>query len=387
MGFQRDEHRNTKSGLAVLFAALVAVACGVSAEDSSEVGKLGQYLNPPEGWRVWTVTPTSTQTFADGPTVCLATGEGVLIAGRDLTTNRYRTFVNQWRLNGSPAWADFGSSAFVSKPACSALDEVVEPAPALNNQFILMGRASDNKFYARTGLVDTTVGDWPNDPPTQPTVKIHTHKLSDDQYASAPAVTVSNGKVIVVGRRSDNRFYALQNTLASSTTAPYSPNGWGAAEPSDPLPSPWLPEGDPTIGNTKPFIGVVTVATRARHPLTGVMRIYYGYWDGSAFIEVSPGVKWAFVPTGGVVIASDPTLEVDLHVDLATLHFRSTDNRIYQSSGIANLWGTFTAVRTNEGDTFTGSPAAVGNGNFEGQHMVVAKKSNNRFYWSTPVPF
>jgi hypothetical protein len=392
MGIVRGAKRQLKCG--VLAALLVALGCGAQGEDFSEdIDSKEENLQPPEGWRLWSVLPNnsgSTATFADNPGVCLATPDGVVIVGRDSTSNRFRTHTNQWRLSSSPAWADFGSTVFASKPACTALDEVRSPPPTPNNQFAVLGRSTDNKFYARTGLVDTTIGDWPNDPPTQPSVKVHGHKISDDLYASGPGVTVANGQLLVVGRRSNNRIYLHRNTLSTSVTTPYSSSNWQSVLTVPNLPSPWVAAGDPVIANTVPFIGVVTLLTRATS--AGSNRLYYIYWDGSVFWDGVTINAWARLPTGSVTVSSDPSIEVDLHVNQATVYFRGSSasagsNRIFQASGVGNLWEAFGVVRPEENDAFTGAPAAVGNGNFEGQHLVVAKKSNNQFYFSTPVPF
>ena len=70
-------------------------------------------------------------------------------------TGKFRTLVNEWRLFSNPPWADFGSTTYTSKPACTALDEVRQSPPAPNNQIAVLGRGTDNKFWARTALVDT----------------------------------------------------------------------------------------------------------------------------------------------------------------------------------------------------------------------------------------
>lgn len=381
-------------------ALLGTAGCGADADGNAEaLGLIEQDLNPPSGWRLWSVAPNnsgSTATFADSPGVCLATPDGVVIVGRDATTGRFRTLVNEWRLFSSPPWADFGTTTFASKPACTSLDEVRQSPPAPNNQIAVFGRGTDNKFYARTALVDTTVGDWPNDPPTQPAVKLHTHKISDVSYASAPGTTVAFGKLLVVGRRSDNNLISLhQNTLSTSTTTPYSNSNWQTAVSAPALPTSWVAAGDPVIANTVPFTGVAMVLTRASFGSSN--RLYYIFWNGTSFQGPVSADTWERVPTGTTVVRSDPAVEVDLRTGMATVFIRGATtsggmttnaNRIFEASGLGpNLWSAFSLVRQEDGDTFTASPAAVGNGNFEGQHMVVAKKSNNQFYWTTPVPF
>ena len=229
-------------------------------------------------------------------------------------------------------------------------------------------------------------------------MKVHGHKISETLYASAPGTTVAYGKLLVVGRRTDNNRIALhQNTLSTSTTTPYNSGNWQSAVSAPALPATWTAAGDPAIANTVPFTGVVTLMTRATSG--GSSRLYYIFWNGSSFQGPVTANTWERLPTGTTVVRSDPAVEVDLRVGLATVYIRGatnnggviTDsNRIFEASGLGpNLWSAFSLVRPEDPDTFssTSSPAAVGNGNFEGQHWVVAKKSNNQFYWSTPVPF
>jgi hypothetical protein len=383
------------------------IGCGELPDASEEEETVSSAINPPEGWRVWTTPPNNpgtTATFSDSPAVCLATTEGVAIIGRSSTSNRYRSLTNQWRAYTSPAWADVGTLTFNSKPACTALDQVSMSPPTPNKQIAVVGKrdtpgatSTHNKYYVRTMLVDTTQGEFAS-PVSQPTVKVNWTKLSDNVYASGPGTTVAMGQLMVVGRRSNNRIYMYRNTLSSSTTDPYNSGNWQSPLQLPTLPSGWTAAGDPVIANTVPMIGVVTIMTRATS--FGTNRLYYIYWDGTVFWDGVAINSWSQVPTGTTVVSSDPSLEVDVggttHANLATIFIRgatnnggtiTNSNRIFQASGIGNLWENFTIVRSQDADTFTGTPAAVGSGNFEGWHWVVAKKTNNQFYYSTPVPF
>ena len=89
-----------------------------------------------------------------------------------------------------------------------------------------------------------------------------------------------------------------------------------------------------------------------------------------------------------VSVGSDPALEVDRGLGLATLYFRSGTNcatsacRVFQSSGIANLWGEFTQIFDNiagHSDTFTEAPGAIGDLGLEPHHMVIARDSSGQF--------
>jgi hypothetical protein len=383
--------RSLHTGAAL--AALLAVsACGgIGPEATEELGTAVQNVTPdPAGWRQWTSEPTNTGGWTGSPAACQAltpSGDGYVLIGRSASNNRYRIILRQF-FTAPTSPADISTfTTFNTKPTCTSLDGLHQLDPSSwSNQIAVLGKSSANdQFQIKTLKLDTEPAFF-GDPPSQPTTVVNWTSISANQYASAPAATVSQAALLVVGRRSDNRLYLHQNHLfILLPQTPFDNSTWDPVLQLPQLPSGWVAAGDPAIADTQPLIGVVTIVTRATR--TGFApRLYYTLFDSAA----SSFASWAQVPIApsSVSVGSDPALEVDLGLGLASLYFRSGTNcstspcRVFQSSGIANLWGTFTQIFDNlpqRPDTFTEAPAALGNLQLEGHHIVTAKDSSNQF--------
>lgn len=136
-------------------------------------------------------------------------------------------------------------------------------------------------------------------------------------------------------------------------------------------------------------VWIMTRAVRSN----GSYAFYYIFWNNQSFST------WREFSNPSTYIYSDPALEVGSAPgnDWAiTLYYRGSGNdpaltgwsMIHQTSTFdGTTFEPVSVVRPTEGDTFLSAPAAVGGGSFEGQHFVVAKKSDDRFYAAAPVPF
>lgn len=397
-------HATTRLGVAAIALALAPSACGGEAaewDDAAELVRASAALTPPQGWRPWGELPSNpgtTATFAGDPAVCLASLQGVVVLGRDRTTNVYRSLAFRiTRYSDDPVWQDIGTRTFASKPACTALDETRFSQPSeRSNQIIVLGRnASDNRFYAVPMQADEFQDvDDPccnPEPPDQPIPLDIWRQIGTAAYASAPAATVAFGKLLVVGRRSDNRLYLHRNTLSAGDN-PYSSQNWVPAISVPSLPSGVGAVGDPTIANGTEINGEVWIMTRVTRS-NGSNAFYYIFWNNQRFST------WREFSNPSTYIYSDPALEIGSAPGnewALTLYYRGSRNdpalthwsMIHQTSTFdGTTFEPVAPVRPTEGDTFLSAPAAVGGATFEGQHYVVAKKSNDRFYASAPVPF
>lgn len=392
--------------LALSSASIAASACGGEAweadgDGAAEHDTKSAPLTLSQGWRPWSELPSNpgtTATFAGDPAVCLASREGMVVVGRDRSTNVYRTLAFRiTRYSDDPTWKDVGVRTFASDPACTALDETRFSAPSeRNNQIAVLGRnTSDNRFYAVAMQADEFQDvDDPccnPEPPDQPTALGVWGQIGQAAYASAPAATVAFGKLLVVGRRSDDRLYLHRNTLASGDN-PYDGQNWVPAISVPALPAGLRAVGDPTITNGTEINGQVWIMTRAVRS-NGSYAFYYVFWNNQSFSV------WREFSNPSTYIYSDPALEVGSAPGsewAITLYYRGSGNdpgltgwnMIHQASTLdGTTFEPVSTIRPGEGDTFLSSPAAAGGGSFEGQHFVVAKKSNDRFYASAPVPF
>jgi hypothetical protein len=133
--------------------------------------------------------------------------------------------------------------------------------------------------------------------------------------------------------------------------------------------------------------------TRVRKS-NGLYAFHYIWWNGTSFSN------WIEFPNTSTYIYSDPALEVGSTPGddwQLTLYYRGSGNdpgltgwsMIHQTSTFNGglSFEPVSVIRPNEGDTFLSAPAAVGGATFEGEHYVVAKKGNDRFYAAAPVPF
>jgi hypothetical protein len=378
-------------GLSAALAGLWSLnSCGGVEPTAEELGTSAQKVTAdPAGWRQWTPEPSNSGGWTGGPALCEAltpSGDGYVLVGRSATTNRYRIILRQF-FTAATSPADISNlTTFNSKPACTSLDGIHTLDSSLwNYQIAVVGKnASNNQFYIKTMKLDTEPA-FLGDPPTQPTTVVNWISIDGNQYASAPAAAVSQAALLVVGRRSDNRLYLHQNHLFILTPIdPFHNSNWEAVRQLPQLPDGYTAAGDPAIADTLPLNGVVTIVTRATKALAAT-RLYYNFFDSATGTFQS----WAQIPISpaSVTVGSDPAFEVDLGLQLTTLYFRSGTNcasqpcRVFQSSGYVNLWGPFTQIYDGgpAADTFTDTPAALGNLMLEGHHIVTARNSSGQF--------
>ena len=191
------------------------------------------------------------------------------------------------RYSDDPAWKNIGTRTFASKPACTALDETLfSPPSERSNQVAGVGRnASDNRFYAVAMQADEVqeVEDpcCNPEPPEQPEPLDVWRQIGNATYASAPAATVAYGKLLVVGRRSDDRLYLHSNTLAAGDN-PYDSQNWVPAVSVPSLPSCVRAVGDPTMTNGTEINSRVWIMTRAVRS-NGSYAFYYIFWNNQSF--------------------------------------------------------------------------------------------------------
>jgi len=434
----------TRVGCTALLLASVTETAGCSGEGvelgdvDGETATLTQALVPNGGaWRGWDrvsdVAETSqVDNFVGNPAVCVGkTGgnDGMLVVGRDPSTNGFMS-ASFWRSwsggmpeapgvyppgywiddDGNvrkPRWQRLGNQmTFNDDPACTALDE--PGYETYNAQLAVAGKykknsgtsSNDDKYYVRTMKVDTVMENgYPGDDPEHATVVDNWVKISDDTYASAPAITVAGGALLVVGRRSDNRLYIHRNFLdTSNTTAPYNRNNWEPAIQVPDLPSGWVAQGRPQIVSTVALNGWDTIMVRA---MSGnERRLYYIMWNGNWF------TAWMHLATPDHIVGSDPGLEVDIGggsdgLNAMTVFFRGAEitstgrlvgrQKVYQMSGTSfspQSWSPVRLACPAAPDTFPtdASPNAVGSADLEGRHVVTMRKSDNQFYTCAAVP-
>jgi hypothetical protein len=262
-----------------------------------------------------------------------------------------------------------------------------------------VARANDNKLYARTMQADTTYAAL--SPVDQATTVTTWQTISNNDYASAPSTTVAFGKLLVVGRRSDNRLYLHRNTLSTSTTSPYNPNGWSSTVLQVPaLPSGWTAAGDPAITDVHPALDGVIIVTRATK--TGQSdTLFQIYWQGNgngSYFWDSAGSEntWQFLPTGSYV-RSDPTLVSDNVIEsgYVTVFVQGSQTatgtkNVYQGTGISWMWAPFALIPNTSGVTLTADAPAAIVGDNERCYAAIAKGTKGSFvnqaFWTQP-PF
>lgn len=369
--------------LAALVGATVGlVACGASDDVATdELGETSEALRNPGGgevYRAWVSVQDSNggETWADDPAVCTSFGGFVVtVRGSDkkLKTMTYQTGVM------APSWSSYGDRTFNSKPACHSTDAVDSTAARTYQVVIAAKDDATNKFYASLAQADSSGFQTP----TNPTPLTIFEKVKDDAYASAPALSVGRGKVVIFGAKSDGRLYARTRAL------PYTANSWSDDLYTAPkLPVGWTLQGTPTASMHPGGINLHTVVVRAKNA-QNQYKLYFTYFKDTGFVRsaTAPDRDWIDIPTGNVSVGSDPALEYDSGVGTHTLYFRS-GNHIYQSSGSdQGLGGSpFTAVDAGEGHVFVGGPAALGSGQTDSHHAVVARKNDNTIRWNEPIP-
>jgi hypothetical protein len=233
------------------------------------------------------------------------------------------------------------------------------PATQHSYQKAIVGKRSstnlsiNDRYYIRIMRVPPSEGwnDEENRPlPTVPTMVDNWQRISTDAYASAPAVTVAAGWLVVLGRRSDNLLYLQMNQLNTANPEdPFDNADWGSAFAVPALPTGWTPQGDPAIANTTDFFGDITIATRARSG--SQFRLFWMLYNGSSF------GGWQQYSAVSGVVPSDPALavHVDDFVTPLSVFFRGTDNPIHRA---VDRRHPVSEVGTRSQDFRAGFPAA-----------------------------
>ncbi len=399
----RVPRRAAANRMLAIGAVFGCVACGSSAEVPQEqVAVSRQALS----WRPWSALANFSSGFTGSPGLCDArTGKstdpgfdaaGEAFLGRSASNNRFYILLYQWlhwsTKDGKPAsggnWAELGANvplsirSFTSKPVCYSLDALHTNAPeSFTNQFAVLGKGTDNKYYisvlklsnAAVPIGDTTT------PVPLPTVKHDWAAISNDTLDSAPAVIVTSGLILVVGRKGTGlKMYV--NALTGDQQNPYV-HSWQSYVTPPALPSGWTLDGDPAMADTMPLSNEFMIAVRAKNS-AGAYKLYYLTTNGSGF------QPWVQFPTPNVSPSSEPAVEVDLSTPMVTMYFRDTSNKIRVGSAPAP-YGTWTTFPKILDDTFASdtTPSAIGNTQAEGNLLVAARKStDNQIWWAGPVP-
>lgn len=444
-GVQRALAHARCGALLVASTSALAGCSGDGAELTEVDGKVAtvtQALVPNGGnWRGWdrvsdVSTPSQVDEFVGNPAVCIGkTGgnDGVLVVGRDPNTNGFmsasfwRTWVGGMVEPGSfnpnnlppgywldedgnvhkPRWQRLGNMmTFNDDPACTSLDEPgfesnINHQVAIAGKYKRSGQASsnDDKYYVRTMIVDLELENGYPDDPEHATLVDNWVKISDDTYASAPAIAVAGGALLVVGRRSDNRLYLHRNFLdMSNSAAPYNRNNWEPAIQVPDLPSGWVAQGRPQIVSTVALNGWDTIMVRAMYG--NQRRLYYIMWNGNWW------TAWMHLATPDHIVGSDPGLEVDIGggsdgLYAMTVFFRGAQinsngtlsgrQKVYQTSGTSfspQSWSPVRLACPEAPDTFPtdASPNAVGSADGEARHIVVMRHTDNQFYKCASSP-
>lgn len=377
--FRMGGFRGTSS--AVLLCAALG-GCGTPAEVANEsVSTAEEAIGGP--WRELDETPNQADGFTGSPAVCDARTSmgGTFLVGRS-TNNRFRWSLNQ-RIYGHTAWADLSSSMrlFNSKPTCTSFDEYHQGSWTFNYKKAILGRSTDNRYYIRV----VSVPPGPVDPntnlelPSPVNIGSAFAQISTNTYDSAPAAATVNGKLYVLGRRS-NTLYLSTNQLNLSSSGSVL-GTWQNETLSVALPSGWTAQGDPAVVNSSPFYAAITFAQRATR--LGQTRIWVNFYGGGTSFY-----GWYQLSTVTAGIASDPALDVNFDwLNALTVYFTGGDGKLYEGSTFFSD-PTFTAVNAagNTNTGLSGSPAAVGwLDAWEGSHYALVPKGN-QFVYTSPCP-
>jgi hypothetical protein len=287
-------------------------------------------------------------------------------------------------------WTQIGSSSFTfsTEPACATFDGAVDGSnPSRQFAVVAKGSGSANRYWYATwqqGQISTTFGV----PPSSGNLVRDWQLVGTEAFASAPAATVHNGKLLVLGRKSDNqlmmRTYPLNlgnqgDPIAfggpwTSNNLPTLPTGWGAI-------------GDPAIIHA-PLPAAAMIVVRAGNGST--TRLYRTTTSNgtsfSTWTQISTTALGATNP-----ILSDPSIEVGRDRSSTfryTVYVRASDGKVWQSS--TNL-GTTTFqsfVQIPFNDVFVEGPFAIG-GNLGGDsaHVVFAKGwGSDNIFMTASVP-
>lgn len=277
-----------------------------------------------------------------------------------------------------------GRAQFDQKPACVSLDPV-DGSGAKNYELVVAGRGQNGKFLATKPLVIPNVDDHgsedlPN-PGRNPWIKV-----SDQLYASAPAMSASAVKdlVVITGIGTDGRMYSHTRSWSD-----FDAGSWSNAIQAPQLPDGFAMSGSPTIAMTRGGVNLFTIVVRGtkRVRRRNQSKYFFAYFNGTSYSSRLPDKVWLPLSISGP--SSDPALEFTEYTgagwvpNVLTLAYRKGSN-IYQTSGYDEGLGSDNLIH-NRGGTFTGSPAIKGViGEAEGEyfHTIIARKSNGTLYES-----
>jgi len=373
-------------GAVCLSALLGAAGCSAEFEAPREEGtiKTEKQAIWGGGWREFTAFPTQTGGFAGDSAVCDAfTFQGGFVAfGRSASTNRFRMSITE-RLLPTTAWADLSTQTFNSKPGCAPLDGLYDlPQGQWNYQKAVVGKnSSTNQYMIRVVKLG------PSSPIVPQTIQTWT-SISTAQYVTAPAVTLSThlnngprrGRLAVVGRRSNGRFYVHLNEIDDTNPSqPFNNGNWQSAVQLPALPGTWVAQGDPAVVDSTLVFDGITIMTRATNG--GQTRLYAMIWRGPSGFTSPWTQEWTL--TAG----ADPAISWDWINMTQTVFARGSGGAIYEADSMGAEIDPFTLLVNQNNTGFIGAPSAVGNlDGWEGNHVLVTRKSDNQFYWASPCP-
>jgi hypothetical protein len=389
--------RSGRLSCALCLAALMgAAACGgESVEEVGEEVPLGfaaQELAASEwvnGWNQLSRADSSAVAVTGQAVGCetrYGSAGGQTIFRRDV----FNHIAMAWK-SYSPftPWTTIGSSSFTfsTEPACATFDGAVDGSnPSRQFAVVAKGSGSNRYWYATwlQGEISTTFGE----PPTAGGLVRDWQLVGNEAFASAPAATVHNGKLLVLGRKSDNQLMMRSYPLNlgnqgdptafggpwTTTNLPILPTSWGAI-------------GDPAMIHA-PLPAAAMIVVRAGNTIT--TRLFRTMTsNGTSF---SP---WTEIPTGAIgatnTIVSDPSIEIGRDRSSAfryTVHVRAKDGKVWQASTNPGTITFQSFVKIPWSDTLTEGPFAIG-GNLGGDsaHVVFAKKSgSNNLFMTASVP-
>jgi hypothetical protein len=200
---------------------------------------------------------------------------------------------------------------------------------------------------------------------------------------------VHNGKLLVLGRKSDNQLMMRSYPLNlgnqgdptafggpwTTTNLPILPSGWGAI-------------GDPAMIHA-PLPAAAMIVVRAGNNITTHL-FRTTTTNGTSFSA------WTEIPTTAIgasnTIVSDPSIELSRDRSLSafryTVYVRAQDGKVWQSSTNPGTTTFQSFVKIPWSDTLAEGPFAIG-GNLGGDsaHVVFAKKpGSNNLYMTASVP-
>ena len=384
-----------RSSCALWLAALLgSLACGAeSAGEEAELQIGSQDLAASEwvnGWNQLSradASPVVVEGQATGCETRYGSAGGHTIFKKDASNH----IAMAWK-SYSPftPWTVIGSSSFTfsTEPACATFDGAVDGSnPSRQFAVVAKGSGSANRYWYATwqqGQISTTFGE----PPSAGGLVRDWQLVGNDAFASAPAATVHNGKLLVLGRKSDNQLMMRSYPLNlgnqgdptafggpwTSTNLPILPSGWGAI-------------GDPAMIHA-PLPAAAMIVVRAGNGST--TRLYRTTTsNGTSFSA------WTQITTSAIgatnTIVSDPSIEIGRDRSSMfryTVYVRAQDGKVWQASTNPGTTTFQSFVKIPWSEVLSDGPLAIG-GNLGGDsaHVVFAKKSgSDNLFMTASVP-